>query len=129
MAYNLGLVKLLLDTCISWTVRDALQAAGHDVIWTGDWPQDPGDEEILDQAHQQNRILITLDKDFGEIAVVHGRPHSGIIRLVNWSSRQHASTCLMILERYSTDLESGAIVTAEPGRIRVRPATDPVQSS
>jgi len=122
-------VKLLIDTCISGTVRDALQAAGHDALWTGDWPQDPGDDEILDHAHQENRILITLDKDFGELAVVHGRPHSGIIRLVNWSTQQQASTSLLVLERYSTELESGAIVTAEPGRIRVRPLIDPTQTS
>jgi len=122
-------VKLLIDTCISGTVRDALQAAGHDALWTGDWPQDPGDDEILDHAHQENRILITLDKDFGELAVVHGRPHSGIIRLVNWSTQQQANTSLLILERYSTALESGAIVTVEPGRIRVRPAIDPTQTS
>jgi len=122
-------VKLLIDTCISGTVRDALQSAGHDAVWTGDWPQDPGDDEILDHAHQQNRILITLDKDFGELAVVHGRPHSGIVRLVNWSTQQQASTSLLVLERYSTELESGAIVTAEPGRIRVRPAIDPTQTS
>lgn len=118
-------MKLLIDTCISGTVRDALQAAGHDAVWTGDWPQDPGDDEILDHAHQQNRILITLDKDFGELAVVHGRPHSGIIRLVNWSTQQQAHTSLLVLEKYSKDLESGAIVTAEPGRIRVRPGIDP----
>ena len=122
-------MKLLIDTCISGTVRDVLQAAGHDAVWTGDWPQDPGDDEILDHAHQQNRILITLDKDFGELAVVHGRPHSGIIRLVNWSTQQQASTSLLVLERYSTELESGAIVTAEPGRMRVRPAIDPTQTS
>jgi len=122
-------VKLLIDTCISGTVRNALQAAGHDAVWTGEWPQDPGDDEILDNAHQQNRILITLDKDFGELAVVHGRPHSGIIRLVNWSTQQQANTSLLILERYSTALESGAIVTVEPGRIRVRPAIDPTQTS
>jgi predicted nuclease of predicted toxin-antitoxin system len=73
-------VKLLIDTCISGAVRDALQAAGHDVVWTGDWPQDPGDDEILNHAHQEQRILITLDKDFGELAVVQARPHSGIIR-------------------------------------------------
>ena len=122
-------MKLLIDTCVSGTVRDALQAAGHDAVWTGDWPQDPGDEEILDHAHQQNRILITLDKDFGELAVVHGRPHSGIVRLVNWSAQQQAVTCLLVLARHSSELESGAIITVEPGRIRVRPANDPIQTS
>jgi predicted nuclease of predicted toxin-antitoxin system len=57
-------VKLLLDTCIWGGAVDALKAAGHDVIWAGDWPADPGDEEILALAYQENRILITLDKDF-----------------------------------------------------------------
>jgi predicted nuclease of predicted toxin-antitoxin system len=118
-------VKLLIDTCVSRTVRDALQAAGHDVVWTGDWPQDPGDDEILNHAHQEQRILITLDKDFGELAVVQARSHSGIIRLVNWSSQQQADTCLLILTKYANDLVSGAIVTVEPGRVRVRPASNP----
>jgi predicted nuclease of predicted toxin-antitoxin system len=122
-------VKLLIDTCISVTVRDALQAAGHHAVWTGDWPQDPGDDEILEYAYRENRVLITLDKDFGELAVVHGRPHSGIIRLVNWSTQQQATTSLLVLERYSTELEFGAIVTAEPGRIRIRPASEPTQTS
>lgn len=114
-------MKLLIDTCISGKIRDTLQRAGHDVVWTGDWPQDPGDDEILDHAYRQGRILITLDKDFGELVVVHGRPHSGIVRLINWSTQQQANTCLFILGRYAIELESGAIVTAEPGQIRVRP--------
>jgi predicted nuclease of predicted toxin-antitoxin system len=32
-----------------------LETAGHDVIWSGDWPEDPGDEEILAQAHREGR--------------------------------------------------------------------------
>ncbi|MCZ7562896.1 MAG: DUF5615 family PIN-like protein [Burkholderiales bacterium] len=52
--------------------RTALAAAGHDAIWTGDWTPDPGDEAILEFAQRESRILITLDKDFGELAVVFG---------------------------------------------------------
>lgn len=122
-------MKLLIDSCISGTVRDALRAAGHDVVWTGDWPRDPGDDEILEHAHQQNRILITLDKDFGELAVVHGRLHSGIIRLVNWPTHQQANQGLAILEKFPAELQAGAIVTAEPGRVRVRPSPDPTPTS
>lgn len=58
-------------------MRAALAAAGHDVIWAGDWPSDPGDEEILDQAAAQGRVLVTLDKDFGELAVP-SREQSGV---------------------------------------------------
>jgi len=117
-------VKLVLDTCIAWAVRDTLQADGHDVVWTGDWPQDPGDEEILEFAYRENRVLITLDKDFGELAVVRGRAHGGIVRLVNWSSSQQANTCRRLIEQYGAELESRAIVTAEPGRVRIRPSSN-----
>jgi predicted nuclease of predicted toxin-antitoxin system len=114
-------VKLLLDTCVWGGVRLDLEAAGHDVVWTGTWPSDPGDEEILTFAHSQGRILVTLDKDFGELAIVRGRPHSGIVRLVNVSARQQASVCQHVLERYGDVLQSGAIVTAETDRLRIRP--------
>ena len=64
---------------------EALQAAGHDVVWVGDWPRDPGDRSILEAAYNDGRILVTLDKDFGD------------------------------------ELAAGAIITADPNRIRVRP--------
>jgi predicted nuclease of predicted toxin-antitoxin system len=62
-------MKILLDTCVWGGARTNLEVAGHDVIWAGDWPEDPGDEEILARAHKEARILMTLDKDFGEIAI------------------------------------------------------------
>ena len=114
-------MKLLLDTCVWGGARRELEAAGHDVVWTGTWPIDPGDEEILTHAHREGRILVTLDKDFGELAIVHGIPHSGILRLVDWSARHQAAACLIALDRYGDALLSGAIVTAEPSRIRIRP--------
>ena len=98
----------------------ALTEAAHDVVWAGDWSEDPGDAEILALAHAEGRVLVTLDKDFGELAVLHRQPHSDILRLVNWPARQQAQVCLRVLDRYSDDLQGGAIVTAEPGRIRIR---------
>ena len=92
------------------------------MVWTGNWPKDPGDEEILAFAHREGRILVTLDKDFGELAIVRRTPHSGIVRLVNLSARQQATVCLRVLELHGEELESGAIVTAEPCRLRIRPA-------
>ncbi|MBN2303705.1 MAG: DUF5615 family PIN-like protein [Anaerolineae bacterium] len=115
-------MKLLLDSCMSGKVRDAMDEAGHDAAWTGDWDQDPGDQEILGTAHREERILITLDKDFGELAIVRKIPHSGIVRLVNLSLKQQAAVCLQVLERYGEELQTGAIVTAESERVRIRPA-------
>jgi predicted nuclease of predicted toxin-antitoxin system len=121
-------VKLLLDTCVWGGAVDPLKAAGHDVVWAGDWPTDPGDDEILALAHREGRILITLDKDFGELAVVRGQTHAGIIRLAILSASQQAPTCLMALNRYGIELQSGAIVTVEPGRVRIRPADEHPES-
>jgi predicted nuclease of predicted toxin-antitoxin system len=114
-------VKLLLDTCVWGGGRAALEAAGHEVVWSGDWPRDPGDEEILAIATQQRRVVVTLDKDFGELAIVHGLLHCGIVRLVNISATQQAAACLRVLTLHGEELERGAIVTVEPGRLRVRP--------
>ncbi len=115
-------MKVLLDTCVWGGARQDLEAAGHDVIWSGDWPSDPGDEEILAQAHSEGRILVTLDKDFGELAVVYGQPHSGILRLVNLAARQQGPICLRIIESHGDELQAGAIITADAQRLRIRPS-------
>jgi predicted nuclease of predicted toxin-antitoxin system len=116
-------MKFLLDTCVWGGASNELRSAGHDVIWAGEWPDDPGDDEILERAHRENRVLVTLDKDFGELAIIYGMPHSGIIRLVNLGVRQQASACLHVIGLYGGDLKSGAIITVEPDRLRIRLAT------
>ncbi len=72
-------------------------------------------------AHGEGRILVTLDKDFGELAIVRRLPHSGILRLVGVAARQQGPATARLLERFGTELAKGAIVTAEPGRVRIRP--------
>ena len=114
-------MKLLLDTCVWGGACKPIKASGHDVIWAGEWPEDPGDDEILARAHREGRILVTLDKDFGRLAVAQGMPHCGILRLVNLSARQQAAVCLHVIALHGEELQSGAIITAEPGRLRIRP--------
>ncbi|MBI5480588.1 MAG: DUF5615 family PIN-like protein [Deltaproteobacteria bacterium] len=117
-------MKVLLDACVWGGARAELEAAGVDLVWAGDWPSDPGDEEILARAHAEGRTLVTLDKDFGELAIVHRQPHSGILRLVGLSARLQAGACLEVLRAHGAELERGAIVTVEPGRVRIRPPDD-----
>lgn len=113
-------MKLLLDSCVWGGAAGELRAAGHDVIWAGDWDIDPGDDEILARAHTEQRILITLDKDFGELAIFRRQPHCGIIRLVGFSGRRQAGACLIVLQRYASDLSHFALITVEQGRVRIR---------
>lgn len=114
-------MKVLLDSCVWGKVRQPLQAAGHDVIWAGEWSSDPGDEEIMARAHAEGRVLVTLDKDFGELAIVRRRSHYGILRLVNLSTAQQVQVCLRVLASHGAELEAGAIITAEINRLRIRP--------
>jgi predicted nuclease of predicted toxin-antitoxin system len=113
-------MKVLLDSCISSILRPTLQASKHDVLWVGDWPQDPGDAEILTFAYREQRIVITLDKDFGALAIRDKQPHTGIIRLVNLSLRDQPSVCAQILGKHGEILLSGAIITVDQKRIRIR---------
>lgn len=112
-------VKLLLDACVWGGAVGPLREAGLDVEWVGDWKKDPGDDEILNVAFVESRILVTLDRDFGEIIVLRGVPHFGLIRLVGISARLHAAAILHVLQTYPSECSS-AIFTVEPGRIRIR---------
>ena len=114
-------MRLLLDACIWHGARDELCAAGHDVVWAGDWRPDPSDAAILQYAYQERRVLITRDKDFGELVFLRGLPHAGILRLVRVPVRQQGSVSLLVLNLYGNALAQGAIVTADPRRVRVRP--------
>lgn len=118
-------MKVLLDSCIAGSVAPALSAAGHEVECVADWPQDPGDTAILSRAYQARQVVITLDKDFGELVVVRGQEHAGIVRLVDFNTAQQADAAVAVLKQYALEIEHGALVTAEAGRTRVRPANQP----
>jgi len=44
-------VKLLLDACVWGGAKKFLEGLGHNVVWAGEWLEDPGDREILNRAH------------------------------------------------------------------------------
>ena len=84
-------MKLLLDSCVWGGALVELRTAGFDVVWAGEWERDPGDEEILRRALTESRVLVTLDKAFGHLAIALGQPHPAIIRLVGIGARQQAA--------------------------------------
>lgn len=117
-------MRILLDACIWGGARHTLEKAGHDVIWAGDWSTDPGDGAILSQAVQESRIVVTQDKDFGELIVVQGQLHCGLIRLVGFPARKQGPVLVVTLDRYAEELQAGSLVTVDPGRVRIRPCAE-----
>jgi predicted nuclease of predicted toxin-antitoxin system len=113
-------VKLLLDACMWHGAVEELRRAGHDVSWVVDWGPDPGDPAILARAHREERVLVTLDKDFGELAVSERMPHAGIIRIVEESVWHHAVMVQRVIDENADALRAAAIIVVEPDRTRVR---------
>ena len=111
---------ILIDSCVSPTVGLELKNAGFDVEMVVDWGGDPDDEAILDYAIRKKKVLVTLDRGFGERAFIQHIKHHGILRIVEAPTSQHAAIAIAVLNRYSDDLSSGAIINADLKRVRIR---------
>ena len=73
-------MKFLLDESAEARIGVFLTAHGHDATRIGrDYPKSLPDEEVLALAHREQRILITNDKDFGELVFHKHHPHAGVI--------------------------------------------------
>lgn len=101
---------------------EALRKAGHDVVWIRTEAPGSSDEEVLRQATAESRILITFDKDFGELAFRTGLPAScGIVlfRIQCPSSAHVAQVAVKALASRSD--WSGHFAVVEDSQIRIRP--------
>ena len=65
-------------------------------------------------------MIVTLDRDFGELVVLGGRPHSGIVRLVDLPHSYQAEWCLAAIRDHQDELAEGAFLTVSAGRVRIR---------
>lgn len=113
-------MRLLLDSCVWGETVGPLRLFGHDVFWAGTLDPDPGDEVILQRAKQENRILVTLDKDFGELIFMRGQAHAGMIRLVEVPSLEQANLIHLLIGQHGSALEKGAILTFKNRQVRIR---------
>lgn len=113
-------MKFLLDSCISGFAAKELRNAGFDILWIPEAGKDPGDEEIIKKAFEEDRILITADKDFGELVFLFNKPHSTIVRLVDIPAKKQGKTILRLIETHKTDIDKRALITVESYRVRVR---------
>ncbi len=61
-------MKLLADEGVDAAVVGAPREAGHDVFYVAESASGATDQDVLDQANSEDRILVTVDKGFGEIS-------------------------------------------------------------
>lgn len=113
-------MRFLIDVRAGQLVASWLRASGHDVEEVRSRARDMEDEEILAWAHDENRIVVTVDKDFGTLAVALGQPHHGIVRLPDVPAIERQQLMASVIARHDQELTEGALVTVIRQRIRVR---------
>ncbi|QQO21964.1 DUF5615 family PIN-like protein [Bradyrhizobium diazoefficiens] len=71
----------LADECIAVSLVRALRSAGHDVLYIAEFASSLSDLEVIGLASREGRLLLTADKDFGELVFRHGQAVPGLILL------------------------------------------------
>jgi predicted nuclease of predicted toxin-antitoxin system len=75
------MLKFIADVNIEKLIVDYLKENGYDVKWIPDYNCEILDEDLLKLANLEKRILITNDKDFGELTFLQKSLSTGIILL------------------------------------------------
>ena len=83
------------------------------------WTDAP-DETVLALALQEERVIITEDKDFGELVFVRRLLHPTIIRFVEMGVDDQVVAMRELLDSHSTDLEAKSLIVVTKGRVRIR---------
>ena len=112
-------MKFLIDRCAGRRLADWLREQGHDVVESRERGLDPGDQLLLEWSAAEQRILVTIDKDFGQIVFTQQASHSGLVRLPDVPAPTRIALMRTLLENHGQELESRAIVTVRGGRIRI----------
>ena len=114
-------MKFLADEGVEGFIVYSLRAANYDIKYIVEMERGIDDEEVLAIAKQEDRILITRDKDFGELVFLLKKLHSGIIlnRLAGISTPKKADMVLQVMNKYAEDLY-GSFTVIQPGNVRIR---------
>ena len=101
-------MRFLVDECRGPLVAQALRELDHVVSSVYDETQGLDDESIIEKAYRGNYILITNDKDFGELVFRMRKPHKGVIllRLGDERSKNKVVVLKRVLELYSEELST-----------------------
>ena len=114
-------MKFLLDACAaSWTLQTSLTDLGHDVLSARDENARATDEALLAQAYRERRVLVTEDKDFGELVFMHRLPHPCIVRLVELRVTEKVDAMRDLIDHHEDAMREGAIIVVTRTRVRIR---------
>jgi len=108
-------MRFLVDECTGPAVAKWLLQQNLDVFSVYDEIRGANDREVIQKAYEQNRILITNDKDFGELVFRVKMPHKGVIllRLEDERSANKIAVLRRLIEKYEKSLQGYFIVVTE----------------
>lgn len=115
-------MKFLADAHISAGMVAMIRDLGHDCIDASAIPPRMPDIDVLQMAAQQERIVVTADKDFGELVIVHGIACPGVI-LIRIALANETDRVAALRSAWSTILSRlpGSFVTVSAAGVRARP--------
>ena len=115
-------MNLLADESVDRQIVEGLRQDGHDVLYIAEVEPSISDNAVFDSANKQSALLVTEDKDFGEIVFRDGRLSSGgvvLIRLAGLSAKKKAEIVSDAFETHGLEFENHFSVVS-PGKIRIR---------
>jgi predicted nuclease of predicted toxin-antitoxin system len=113
-------MNFLADESRARPVILALREAGHDVVAIVEIARGATDDQVLERALKEKRVLITEDRDFGELVYARGRSSAGVIlvRFPSGARRAKSATVIEAVSRLGSRLRD-AFTVVEPGRVRI----------
>ena len=120
IAVELILEKLAAGETIEQIV-EALRAAGLDVAYAAETDPAAADDVILGKAALERRLLVTSDKDFGELVHRLGKASEGVM-LIRLSGLSADTKARLVIEAFSSRANElpGAFSVLSPGLLRIR---------
>ena len=110
-------MKFLADANTPGLLVEALTSFGHDVFWAYTVPRTP-DVALIEKAANERRVVITFDKDFGEL--VFKRRHSVAVVLIRLRETSMKETVSIVMDLVGSEGEnlSRLFCVVENTRIR-----------
>ena len=108
-------MRFIVDECTGTKVAEWLRAEGHEAFSIYDECRGLDDDSIIDKAFTENWILITNDKDFGELVFRERRLHHGVIflRLSDERSANKIEILRHLLKNHSERLAEHFVTVTE----------------